>query len=266
MKQFTTVARLLLCLALFAIAFEAQAVTKEGKAVVRAVRGTAKYSSGGGVWVPLKVGITLQPGASIQTGPESTVDVFLGQNGPVVRVTPDTTLGFDKLAFTDTGADRVIDTQLNLKSGRILGNVKKLASASRYEIKTPVGVAGIRGTDFDVTVTPLGGGKYDFVLTSISGTIVGSVVLEGNAYTAVVNTGETWHPLNPLDQPVPVDPALLGNLLKQIEELMLVNGDPDGPKKYELVNPPLLNPSGVEGVNSTPPVLPPGDNLPPVNN
>ncbi len=254
MKQFTFAARLLVCsLAIFAISFQAQAVTKQGKAVVRAVRGTAKYSEGGGVWIPLKVNTTLGPGSVIQTSAESTVDLFLGQNGPVVRVTPDTTIGFDKLAFTDTGSDTVIDTQLSLKSGRILGNVKKLASASRYEIKTPNGVAGIRGTDFDVTVTPLGGGRYDIIVTSISGTIVGAVVLDGNAYTAVIQTGETWHPLNPGDQAVPVPPELLSYLKAQIEDLMgsgIVKED-GGPQHFPIPEPPIqTNPSGDEGTST----------------
>ena len=245
MKQFKTAARLFVVgLALFAISLSVQAATKEGKAVVRAVRGTAKYSSGGGVWVPLKVGTTLQPGSSVQTGPESTVDLFLGQNGPVVRVTPETTIGFDKLAWTDTGGDTVIDTQLKLKSGRILGNVKKLAAASRYEIKTPTGVAGIRGTDFDVTVTPLGGGKYDIIITSISGTIVGAVVLGDTPYTAVINTGETWHPLNPDDMPTPVDPALL-NSLRQIIVEIVQQTQPETPTTIRITDPPVqTNPSG----------------------
>jgi hypothetical protein len=247
MKQFKSFARLLLCsVALLAISSQVEAATKDGKAIVRAVRGTAKYSNGGDVWVPLKTGTTLTPGSVIQTSPESTVDVFLGQNGPVVRVTPETTIAFDKLAVTETGGDTVIDTQLSLKSGRILGNVKKLAAASRYEIKTPNGVAGIRGTDFDVTVTALGGGKYDIVVTSISGTIVGAVVLEGNPYTAVINTGETWHPLNPNDQPTILAPDLLAFLQTQIKELMV---DPNPTVILHPVQeiPIQTNPSSTEG-------------------
>lgn len=225
MKHITNLARLFACgLALFVLTGYANAENRQGKATVRAVRGHAQFSVGGGAWEPLKVGVTLKPGASIQTGPESTVDLFLGQNGPVIRVTPDTTVGLDKLAFTDTGADTVIDTQLNLKSGRILGNVKKLAAASKYEIKTPNGVAGIRGTDFDVTVTPIGGGKYDIVVTSITGTIVGAVVLDGTPFTAVINTGETWHPIRPGDQPQPLDPNLLLQLRTTIAELVKIGG------------------------------------------
>lgn len=129
--------------------FSAQAAEKQGKAEVRAIRGTAKYSTGGGQWMPLKVGTVLRSGSIVQTASASSVDLFLGQNGPVVRVTEDTMMGFDKLSLNTE--DSTIETQLDLKSGRILGNVKKLAGASRYEIKTPTGVAGIRGSEYDIS-------------------------------------------------------------------------------------------------------------------
>jgi hypothetical protein len=152
------------------------------QAIVRAVRGTAKYTTGKGVWVPVKVGTKLKAGDTIQTGPESTVDLFLGQS--VVRVNADTAMGFDKLTQMGTGVETVTETQLNLQSGRILGNVKKLAAASKYEIKTPHGVAGIRGTEFIIDA----GGRGRIVV--IAGTVLfapaggGQVVtiFEGNQY------------------------------------------------------------------------------------
>ena len=52
---------------------------------------------------PLKVGAVLYSGATIKTGPGSIVDLFLGNSAGVVRITENTTLGLDKLAFTDTG-------------------------------------------------------------------------------------------------------------------------------------------------------------------
>jgi hypothetical protein len=67
-----------------------------------------------------------------------------------IRLWGDGALGIDKLTVLQTGADRVTDTQLDLKRGRITGNVKKLSAASKYEIKLPNGVAGVRGTVFDI--------------------------------------------------------------------------------------------------------------------
>lgn len=131
-------------------AFTAQAA--ENKAVTRAVRGTAQYSTDGGkTWKSLRVGISLAQKSIVKTAADSVVDLFLNQNGPVLRVTEDSTLTLDKLTFDGVGVETVIETQLDLKNGRIQGNVRKLAAASKYEVKTPVGVAGIRGTQFDIS-------------------------------------------------------------------------------------------------------------------
>ena len=229
-----------------AFATGAQAETKQGKAEVKAIRGTAKYSTGGNVWVPLKVGTVLRSGAIIQTAMESTVDLFLGQNGPVVRMTPETTLSFDKLVYTDTGADTVVDTQLNLQSGRILGNVKKLAAASHYEIKLPTGVAGIRGTDYDVTARKLGNGKYEIRVTSITGTLIGSAVVGVDPVTAVINTGETWTPEGGVEK---LTPEILAHLQTEIQ--VAINRaeqfpPQSGPRGTPIVTPfdPQTGPSG----------------------
>lgn len=132
----------------------AYAQSQPGRAEVRAVKGTAYYSpSAGAPMEPLKVGAVMGPGSTIKTGPAGTVDLFLGRSVGVLRVIENTTLGFDKLAFTDTGADTVVEVQLNLPEGTILGNVEKLSTASKYEIKVPNGVAGIRGTKFRISAT-----------------------------------------------------------------------------------------------------------------
>ena len=120
-----------LVLASLATDVQAQNV-KEGTAKVRSIRGSAKYSLGGGVWVPLKVGTTLRPGATIQTAPESIVDLYLGENGPVVRVTPNTTVGLDKLTYAGTGVDSISETRLDLKSGTI---IKVYSEAGRKTLK-----------------------------------------------------------------------------------------------------------------------------------
>jgi len=120
--------------------------TLPGKAEVRAVAGTATYSKDGAPGQPLKVGTVLNSGTTIKTGPESTVDLFLGNSAGVVRVAEKSTMSLDKLALTDTGADTAVEVQLNLPDGQMFFNVNKLSQASRYEIKVPNGVAGIRGT------------------------------------------------------------------------------------------------------------------------
>ena len=166
---------------------------KQGSAKVRQIKGSAKYSETG-VWIPLKVGTTLKSGATIQTAPESIVDLDLGENGPVVRITPNTTVSLDKLVYSGTGMDSVIETRLNVQNGTIIGNVKKLARASKYEIKTPNGVAGIRGTDYVVSVKKLPDGTYEVTFTDITGTLVVVALVDGKPQTVVLNSGESWTP------------------------------------------------------------------------
>lgn len=172
--------------------FTSSAQAGEGKAVVRSVRGTAQSSVQGGEWKPLNVNQVLGSGSAIKAGTSSSVDLFLAENGPVVRVTQDTTLELDKLSLDRAGVDVVIETQLDLKAGTILGSVKKLAAASRYEVKTPYTVCAIKGTEYQISA--------DGVHHAITGTLL--VVYTNpstkNPTTLTVNAGQTFvPPLNP---------------------------------------------------------------------
>jgi hypothetical protein len=98
--------------------------------------------------------------------------------------------------------DTVTDTQLDLREGRILGVVRRLTAGSRYEVKTPRGVAGIRGT---------GGTEYDISANGTVHVITGQVVMvyidpadPGRPPVVVtVNAGETANPpVTPGEQPV----------------------------------------------------------------
>ena len=153
MKQMKTLANRMAvwstALAVVAGISTAHAQSQQGKAEVTAVDGTAEYSTDGGTFMPLRGGTILRSGSQVRTTGGSHVDLYLGKNNGVVRVAESTTVSVDKLTFSDTGVDRVIDTQLNFKEGHLLGNASdKMAPASKYEIKTPNLVAGIRGTKY----------------------------------------------------------------------------------------------------------------------
>jgi hypothetical protein len=159
---------------------EAQSAKQRTGKVVR-IKGAARYSTGNNVWQPLKVGAILKSGSVVQTAQDSYADVVLNEESSapvvpvaatgkisksspppkspspassavrsvdqdVVRILEDSVLSFDRLTAVDTGADRVTETELDLRTGAIFCAVKKQAAASRFEIKIPNGVAGIRGT------------------------------------------------------------------------------------------------------------------------
>ena len=192
-----------------------QAAPEQNKAVVRAVRGTANFSTDRGAnWKSLKVGTSLNQNSVIRTAPGSTVDLYMNENGPAVRVTENTTLGIDRLTIDRTGVDNIIETQLDLRNGRILGNVRKLAAASKYEVKTPQGVAGIRGTRYDISA--------DGTVRVIEGQVVVVYIVNGVASTATVNAGQMARP--PVQgggqvELSPIPPGIMSDLTTQFAEL-----------------------------------------------
>jgi hypothetical protein len=162
----------------------------------------------------------LKPGAIIQTGLDkgSYVDLVLGDGDAplpsspvtrpvgsanavppnagggggakadqnVVRLFENTVLGVDKVTNMNTGADVVTETQLDLKAGHILGTVKKMSANSKYEIKLPKGVAGIRGTWYDLTA--------DGLLKVMDGSVVLATVKDdGTVVTQVVNSNQQFN-------------------------------------------------------------------------
>ena len=206
------------CAALLS-ASSTQAAAEPNKAVVRAVRGSANYSTDRGAnWRTLRVGTGLTQNSVIRTAPGSSVDLFLDENGPTVRVTENTTLGIDRLTVDRTGVENIIETELDLRNGRILGNVRRLAAASRYEVKTPQGVAGIRGTKYDISA--------DGTVKVVEGQVVVVYIVNGTAVTATVNAGQVARPPVEANQQASLTP------LSPVDREFIIQNTPevtDGP-------------------------------------
>jgi hypothetical protein len=166
--------------------------------------------------MPLSVGKALNAGAVVKTAANSQVDLSLKFNGPVIRVTADTTLGLSKLLYDETTADVVIDTQLDLSNGRILGNVKKMAAASKYDVKIPTGTVGIRGTEYDISTA----GAVTVVTGSV---LVTYVAPNGTVSQITVNAGQTWNPPTvangPVLPPVPTPDSILQDITPQFTDI-----------------------------------------------
>jgi hypothetical protein len=227
----------------------------DGAAKVIRVKGPARYTTGNNVWQPVRAGDVLRAGTVVQTSTEegSYVDLVLGDANAgvpqavtyrpaipnsmaesmmsfrpsseqnVVRIWGNSALGIDKLTGTQTGADMVSETQLDLKQGRITGNVKKMSAASKYEVKLPNGVAGVRGTLFDVQAI------------GIIKVYIGSMVVAWvdpktqNVTTQTVMGGQAYDA--PSNQITPLSPA-------SMEEL-------EGLAMSMLVTPPSLAPTSL---------------------
>jgi len=169
--------RMMVCgIALAMVSTLAAQTENQISAKVVRIKGSARYKVGSEAWQTLKSGDLISQGTIIETGMnDSRVDLVLGAGSApatrpimgtiltyhpaaeqnMVRIWENSRLFIDKLTRTQTGADEVTDTKLDLQAGHIFGSVKKLSAASTYEVKIPNGVAGIRGTTYDISVEGL---------------------------------------------------------------------------------------------------------------
>lgn len=128
----------------------AEANTRDGQALVQTVSGEAKFSVDGDKWLPLQTGQLLKTGAVVKTGAKARADLFLGINGSLLRLDANTELKFSRLAIKVSPIEHMAETEMELRSGRVIGNVRKLPMGSSYVLKTPKGVADVKGTVYDI--------------------------------------------------------------------------------------------------------------------
>jgi hypothetical protein len=201
-----------------ALATSAQANDIPQAVKVVIVRGDARYTDSGGTHA-IMAGMILDPGVTIQTGERSSVDVILIDrelfaqkrmrsarpvtpnaliDPPVkphhaeeltvntVHLFENTDITVSKLSVDRIGSNETADTELDLKIGTIFGNTKKLSSASKYNVKIPAGVAGIRGTEFLIsangTITVLKGAVIIAAVNSATGQVETKIVTSNEQF------------------------------------------------------------------------------------
>jgi hypothetical protein len=205
------------CIALGAAAMaRAQDQTEAGRAEVRFLKGTVTASTNESAARPVKAGDMLPSGALVKTGSGSLVDLYLGPNTGTLRLTEKSTLRLDTLRSKPTGADTAVEVQLHLRDGEMYFNVNKLSKASRYEIKVPTGVAGIRGTKGCFSFRPRGSSKPPIVL--LEGTLFFVHVPSGEATTSYELTAPPGVYFSPTEGIKPAPPGLVYAVERQLEE------------------------------------------------
>lgn len=105
---------------------------------------------------PVQEGAFIRQGTKIITGPDSRVDLVF-ENGSAVNISPSSQFSIDEFIQDPFSSDDIdyqaVDqapttsvTKINVPQGEIVFEVAKQKSGSSFEIITPVGTAGIRGT------------------------------------------------------------------------------------------------------------------------
>lgn len=193
MHRFTFLRLSLLAVALLAISLPVSAQTQAG--AIKAVRVTGEVTKVAvdGSRTPLVEGQSLIETDVVDTGADSGV-VLVFMNGSSIKLAENSRLAVEEFKMDPLGEDiavaglagepTVSKTRLNLAYGEMVGSVKKLNSGSQYDIKTPVGAAGIRGTTFRIVLRFQADGQVQFQLSTSEGRVVFSgVVPAGDAST-----------------------------------------------------------------------------------
>jgi hypothetical protein len=270
MKKFQTLLGTALCGVLLIVGLTASAQpNKPGYATVVRVQGFAQYSLDGTTWHPLIPGKFLDQGAWIHTGADGIVDVVLAKaidlpqakwvperislavDSPVrgmmtykpsaeqniVRLLENTTLVIDKLTARSRYDDAVGDTELNLKNGSIYASVKKLNAADQYLVKTPTGIAGVKGTQFFLSLNA-DGTINTLAVYRVSDPVNGGVLLapNGGATTILILAHQMWQPGDVNAVPVPAGLfKVLGLTFDAVRTIYIevINFDFDHTLQYE---------------------------------
>jgi len=186
----------------------ANAEVQSGQVLIQAVKGEATYSTGG-AWQPLKQNSVLDRGTAIKTGADSTIDLMLQYNGSALRLTPNSTLNFEKLDRETAGESFITETSLKLVEGSLVGSQRKLANPSRFQINLPAGVATIKGTEYLV--------RADGAVTCVSGSVKVVYNLPGNggSVNVTVDAGFSFDPAT--GKVVPTSAAYLQHITADID-------------------------------------------------
>ncbi len=118
---------------------------------VTAVTGNVRYKSADGPFQRLAAGAQLNGGENVLSGPRSSA-TYRFADGTALTQQASSKLSFGRLAaYGKTG---MVSTELSLESGRLEARAgKQLAPAGGFKVRTPVAVAGLRGTDFRLNLS-----------------------------------------------------------------------------------------------------------------
>ena len=144
--------------------------------------------------VALAKGEAVLPGDTVATGEASRAQLLMA-DGAKIAIRPNSRLVIEEFSYTEPSSGQsVVSTSSDRSVLRLVkGGFRTITGAigkedrSDYEVRTPVGVLGIRGTDFGILVGPGSGGGDDESSDNSSGTQA-----EEGLYVAVFDGGVTF--------------------------------------------------------------------------
>jgi len=167
-----------------------QAAPTKGTARITSVRGDAQFSDANGKLQAIVAGIDLPEGSTIKTGPNSFVYMAVNSRTSAVRVNENSVMKLEKLELQNN-AEGDSDTVLDVQKGQTIGDIKKLSKVSNFDVRTPQGLAGIRGTAFAIILTFDASGAVSTVIHCINGTVTVDTQVNGQTVRITLTEGKT---------------------------------------------------------------------------
>ncbi len=175
------------------------------------VEGNVRIKPEGGAFRKLAIGDSLTGGENVVTGPNSFAGFKLA-DGTKLTQQGSSKLTFGRLAaYGKTG---MVSTELNLEGGSIEASAsKQIGPAGGFKVKTPVAVAGLRGTAFRLSLSEDGKTLRNEVLEGAVGVAAkGLEVLVGIAQGTIAELGKPPEPARPL-LPAPSNQGLASRVV-----------------------------------------------------
>lgn len=174
---------------IFALA-AAPSWAQEANGVMMVVKGDIKVTSGkDGKTEGAKVGRKVFAGDSIMAGPDSRAKVVMSDRN-ILNVSPDSKIVIEKYATDAKGESKNVEIKVEYGKVRAQIEQKYDGDKSKFNIKTPTAVAGVRGTDF---ITGFNRQTRQTSVVTFSGMVaVGNMGPNGQIQNAVfVRPGQT---------------------------------------------------------------------------
>ena len=160
----------------------------------------------------IKVGAVIPTSHTIKTGADGKL-VGLLTNGTLLTIAENTLMkvaSFEQEPFVDDGRKLAelpgepssSQVSIDLDYGSLVVKTKKLNKASSFNIDSPVGVAGIRGTEFQMAAQPDKGVQLDVTESTVAFTPPGGgeaiPVSQGSGLSVSPRGVATQRPVNPV--------------------------------------------------------------------
>ncbi|MBU2436251.1 MAG: FecR domain-containing protein [Candidatus Omnitrophica bacterium] len=145
----------IICILFLIVNFVSWGFTEDVKRVSKVIEVTGKVlvkPSGEKRWISVQKGTIISEGDILKTQVNSWALLNLNGSGETatVEVEENSQLAFTELIKDEQGVEK---TFLDLFLGKLLIEAKKLESEkSKFEVKTPTSIVGVRGTTFAIEV------------------------------------------------------------------------------------------------------------------